>query len=175
MRAWDSQEFIECLYLLQKMAGLLGSGLEPSCGPKLLVLAALGNDLIVGMGGLRPAMTALWQSKNVAQPFFGVVEIATLQVRHGFLPERLLLPRGVFGGIERRRGRFENSVARGGRCCAFCIWRRWRAWLGWRQCLHRRDGRRRRRFWGGVGQGGCRWRGRGHIDVLRRIRMNGQG
>src|SRR5438445_8339050 len=175
MRAWDSQEFIECLYLLQKMAGLLGSGLEPSCGPKLLVLAALGNDLIDVMGGIRPAMTALWQSKNVAQPFFGVLEIASLQVGHGFLPERLLLPRGVFGGIEQRRRGFENGAAGSSGHCDVCSRSGWRAWLGWRKCLHRRNGRRRRRLWGGVGQGGCRWRWCGHIDVLRRIRMNGQG
>src|ERR1700747_2686354 len=97
------------------MAGSVRSGFELSCRPKLLVLAAFGNDLIDIVGGIRPVMTDLWQRKNVAKPRFGVFEIASLQVRHGLLPERLLLPRGFFDGIGQRRHGFENGAAgRGG-------------------------------------------------------------
>src|SRR5438445_12455732 len=110
------------------MAGLLGSRFEQSCGPKLLVPAALGNHLIDIMGGIRPAMTALWQGKNVAQRFVGVVKIGILQVRHGFVPQRLLLPRGIFDGIEQSRRAFGKGVARSS-CCDICSWRHWPAWL----------------------------------------------
>src|ERR1700719_1242335 len=134
------------------MAGSVRSGFELSCGPKLLVLAAFRNDLVDIVGGIRPVMTEFWQRKNVAKPRFGVFEIASLQVRHGFLPERLLLLRGVFDGIGQRRRGFQNGAASGSGYCDVCSWCGGRAWLGWRQCLYRRNGRRR--FWAGARQRG---------------------
>src|SRR5580704_12335562 len=115
------------------MAGSMRSGFELSCGPKLLILATLGNDLIDIVGGIRPVMTDFWQRKNVAKPRFGVFEIASLQVRHGFFPERLLLPRRVFDGIGQRRRGFEFGAAGRSGYCDVYSWCGRRAGLGWRQ------------------------------------------
>src|SRR5437588_7109548 len=181
------------------MVGLLGSGFEKSSGPKLLVPAALGNHLIDIMGGIRPAITTLWRGKNVAQRFVGVVEIAILQVRHGFVPQRLLLPRGA---LQFRTMRLlaelpaeigDETVQRAmqfGRLVQLLF----RALVvmpigGFvrkidQMALLISDGNKRRRGYGDgsasrkcldVGSWGG-WRGwRSQIDVLRRIRMNGQG
>src|SRR4029077_11153230 len=88
--ASDGQDVVKRLDRCRKIAKISGIGYELSCGPKLFLLTALRNHLIEITRCFRLAMSSR-QNEYLAQRSFGVVQIARLQICHGFIKEGLLL------------------------------------------------------------------------------------
>ena len=86
MRAPCDQKLVERFNFLHQVTRFGGSGLKLSRGPKLIVVAALRNDLIHITRGVGPALAGFRESENMAKRFLGVIKMAALQVRRGLIP-----------------------------------------------------------------------------------------